>query len=403
MQPESLAAVVNSEPSPGNPQSPFYAYKQGGDWALFSREYASAHRGRIKVRGFINSGFLNGYVDRIEGAILWVMLSNNPDHCLPVILPLTQMKKNNLTKHQPVAIQYTVSGKPTTSAAKSFYAEAALRFASSIENLALPLASAFRKPPAPSATAAVGAVPFEPFGSGIRLTGDPNRIFLAGIIAGIRTARYTQYDEAVGSNVEITPFSEVLLRQDDNPTNKIPVRIYRQLHQQIVANAKLGDPVFVEAQLKITWVDVLDQEGVPIMLPSGAKKRTCMTFLQAEGLLVAQPIHIMGLPDEEKLPSWAQDIRRATQSRRRASSNDVTRSTRVESRTLSFSEWLLLPTAVERFAHLKGIFDDLSGAAITPQEAIARLSEGDRNALRTVADRALNSADKGAPKTESAY
>lgn len=384
--PSPAAAAATSEPNSGNPPNPFYTQKQGGDWALFSREYATANRGRIKVRGFLNSGFLNGYVHRIDGAILWVMLSNNPDNCLPVVLPLAQMSKNNLRKHQPVAIQYTVSGRPTTSAANAFFAEAALRFAGSIENLALPLAAAFRKPQPTTAETITNPddTKFEPYGSGVRLTGDPNRIFLAGIIAGIRTARFTRYDEAIGADVEVTPFSEVLLRQDDNPTNKIPVRIYRQLHQQIVANAKVGDPVFVEASLKITWQDVLDHDNLPVLLPSGAKKRVCTTFLQTEGLKVAQPIHIMGLPDEEKLPTWAKELRNTAHVRRRSTGSNDASVAGDASPKMSLASWLQLPTAVQRYDNLNSIFDDATGVRVTPQQAVAQLSSGDLSALRDV-------------------
>ena len=297
-------------------------YKPKGaeaDWAMYSKEYAKKFRGKTLHRGFLNAGFINGYVNRIEGRTLWMQLSNLVDSCLPILLPASLLEKRAIRPHHPITAQYSIRGCPSPLQGAGFITVASLRAYGSIETAALPLRAAFFKTSANTNADGTmkGDKDFKPYGSGIRLQGDPNRCFIAGIISAKRSVRITAIDPEDGSEYTKSPYSEVLIRQDDDPNNRIPVRIYRANHERLVADVKIGDPVYIEAKMMIAHNDVLDAEGNAVLLPDGGTRRLASTFLQTDALRMANDSHIIYLPDEDRLPEWAQELRQRGDARRR--------------------------------------------------------------------------------------
>ena len=377
---EPTAAIV-AHSSSSNPLYTPSASTSPSDWQLYSREYAKTFRGKNLYRGFINSGFINGYINRVEGRVVWLQLSNVVDHCLPVIMPASLARAHKLRARQPITAQYTVRGLPMTIKGGGYKVVASLCYYGSIESAALPLHAAFAKTPKEGEDSDAYETDFKPYGSGVRLGGDPNRCFIAGIIAGKRVIKQTRLDVNDGYSYEADVYSEIVLRQDDDPSNRISVRMYRANHANLVNDVRVGDPVYVEAKLVIEWRDLLDVDGNIIIDPNtGKRARTHCTFLQTDAFRYATPQHILYLPDELRLPVWAKELRGRGGARRRvadAASAPASATAAVVARdetqtSISVEQWLALPVQ-QQYARVRQVVD-ADGEQVSPEQAVAQLS-----------------------------
>ena len=366
-----------------------YLPTPGADWALFSREYARKHRGRTMHRGFINSGFLNGFVQRVDKRVIWVQQSSNLDHSLPVLLPQSFVHSGRAPAvHMPISIQYTAQGVPARSRELGYIVASSLRYIGACESAALPLSAAFLKRPRPGEAGNFDSS-FNPMGSGLKLSGTPNQMFLAGIIAGKRTIMRQRIEDSVA--IEYAEYSEILLRQDEEDHNRIPVRLYRSNHKNLVSSVRVGDPVYVVAELKIQWHPSYEADGALMTNPDGSLRRHYTTYFQTDAFRVASQEQILYLPHEEKLPTWAQELRgRATLRRRVQSEGDRQVSpgsisdAAAEEETVDhpvvegvpIATWLVLPVN-EQYDQVGTVVNE-RGSRLAPAAAAGLLSESAR-------------------------
>lgn len=391
---EAVPSVQGEEEGVATPAMSAAGRVPSKEWKLYGVDFLKKARGKVYHRGFINNGYLNGFVNRIESNIIWVQLSNKAENSIPIFARPEHNIRAKIRERQPVSLAYDAEARPISDIkAAGFSAVLRLREINQVNVLALPLSSAFQKRIASNQPSSE----FQPYGSGQRLGGDPNRAFLAGIIVGRKTVNRRVYDEEMGCEVVRPEYSEILIRQDDSPTNRIPIRVYRSAHQEIAAQAKIGDPVYVEPEARIQWVRSFDRvTGQPIVR-DGKEVLTAVVFFIADALRVPTADQIVYLPDEESLPDWAKEVRAEAVSRRRVG-QDISReaSARRKSKgdtagagldsepaagTITLDAWVALPDAASQYAMITRI-DGVSAVEalqhVTPERGAAIRDEHEK-------------------------
>jgi len=199
-------------------------------------------------RGFKNVAYLTGYVNRIEGNQILLQMTNNFNLLLPVSIPPA------VKLPRDVGVREALKMKCQVQAHKNEDGTPGLRVvARSFERpniLELPLQSAFQK-----------VVPvrsfedreFKPYGAGNRPTDACNQVSLAGMVVGINNRPVV-----IGEDGEYKQSGRVdlLLRQDDDVDNIIPVRYYGKLAERIATMIKLGEFVTTAGRYRVAPIEV---------------------------------------------------------------------------------------------------------------------------------------------------
>jgi hypothetical protein len=242
-------------------------------------------------RGFKNVVYLTGHIHSIEGATIWIQLTNNLNLLVPVTVP------PGIRLPRPFKVREAVKMICQVQSHMEESGEPGLRvYARSFERpnvLELPNKSAFEKVVPERAPEDKD---FRPYGSGYRASNACNQVKIAGMVVGI-SVRKTEVDP--GGEVVQSGACTILLRQDTEEENVIPVKYYGKLAETVASYIKPGDMIYAEGKYRVKPVEI---EGE---LVDGKPKVRRVPFIQImePSLPTAIDIVYIGGP-VDKYPSW---------------------------------------------------------------------------------------------------
>jgi len=242
-------------------------------------------------RGFKNVAYLTGHIHSIEGNTIWLQLTNNLNLRVPVIVPPGIRLPRPFKVHE--AIKMICQIQPH----KESDGEAGVRvYARSFERpnvLELPNKSAFEK-----------AVPeraredteFRPYGSGYRASNACNQVKIAGMVVGISTRKA---DTGPDGEIAQSGACTILLRQDADDENVIPVKYYGKLAETVASYIKPGDLIYANGKYRVKPIET-DQIG-----DDGKPEVVRIPFIQIEEPALPTAIDIVYLDQtRHRFPEW---------------------------------------------------------------------------------------------------
>ncbi|MDT8840336.1 single-stranded DNA-binding protein [Paraburkholderia fungorum] len=246
-------------------------------------------------RGFKNVVYLTGHIHSIEGSTIWLQLTNNLNLLVPVAVP------PGIRLPRPFKVREAVKMICQVQPHKEDDGEPGLRvYARSFERpnvLELPNKSAFEK-----------AVPdrapedreFRPYGSGYRASNACNQVKIAGMVVGI-SVRKTEVDPD-GAVVQ-SGACTILLRQDADEENVIPVKYYGKLAETVASYIKPGDMIYADGKYRVKPVEI----GGELIDGKPKVRRVPFIQIQEPALPTAIDIVYIGGP-ADKYPAWMIDM-----------------------------------------------------------------------------------------------
>lgn len=258
--------------------------------------------------GCRNVVYLAGYVYDIEPRRIRLMLTNNKNLLLPVLLTPTTQPPRSFTKHSQIKITATIRGikLPDGTRTIGIYARGY-----EVPNiLELPLRSAMDKLVPKEAEEITD---FKPYGAGYRASASCNEVHVAGLVLGVQLERESQFKKPEGEGEEgnglVNGKVTILIRQNENTDQAIPVTYYGRYASTILDRVKVGSPISVKGYYRVRPVVTGEVD------PNGLAIVKIEPYLHVELPQNCEKQHIKWIEDAKLWPRWAVDFAESTNKR----------------------------------------------------------------------------------------